>query len=144
MNILSLCWSLCLFPARYGAVVKWLRRYPFTVESRVRLPPASPYGRVAQRQLRGAVNPLPYGFIGSSPISPTNNMVLQFNRLERRPVTPMVGVRFPLESPYYSVCVAQRESALTICGNTKLNDLLWRPDTLYDIAGQRSGISLAS
>ena len=46
MNILSLCWSLCLFPARYGAVVKWLRRYSFTVESRVRLPPASPYGRV--------------------------------------------------------------------------------------------------
>ena len=46
--------------------------------------------------------------IWENPISPTKNMVLQFNRLERRPVTPMVGVRFPLESPYGAIAQLEK------------------------------------
>lgn len=45
---------------------------------------------------------------GSTPASVTKNTVLQFNRLERRPVTPMVGVRFPLESPYGAIAQLEK------------------------------------
>ena len=45
---------------------------------------------------------------GPTPASVTKNTVLQFNRLERRPVTPMVGVRFPLESPYGAIAQLEK------------------------------------
>lgn len=46
--------------------------------------------------------------VGSSPTARTKNTVLQFNRLERRPVTPMVGVRSPLESPYGAIAQLEK------------------------------------